>query len=213
MNFGISFNRHPDLEGKHALLGASNYHWLNYDRDRLYARMVSGYSESIGTLTHDLAKQLILKKIRLRKSDHKVLYFHLVSHGIPDYAINMDRLYPNLMNYVNDAIGFGMEPEIILKYSDNCFGTADAICSRDHILRIHDLKTGVSPVHIEQLMIYAALYCLEYKVKPNSFKKIVLNLYQGGDIIGDEIDPAAIQDIMDKIIDFDSYIDHIKKEG
>lgn len=213
MNFENSFNKHPDLEGKHAILGASDYHWLNYERERLHARMISKYSESIGTMLHELAKDLILRKIKLRKTDHKLVYFHLIRNGIPDYAIDMDRLYPNLMNYVNDAIGFGMEPEVVLKYSDNCFGTADTICSRDHILRIHDLKTGVSPVHIEQLMIYAAIYCLEYKVNPQSFKKIALNLYQGGDIIGDEVAPMYIQDIMDKIIDFDMYINQVKRGG
>lgn len=36
------------------------------------------------------------------------------------------------------------------------------------MLRIHDLKTGISPVHMDQLLIYAALFCLEYKIKPGS---------------------------------------------
>ena len=33
------------------------------------------------------------------------------------------------------------------------------------MLRIHDLKTGKSG-HMEQLYVYAALFCLEYDVKP-----------------------------------------------
>ena len=60
--------------------------------------------------------------------------------------------------YVNDAIGFKMVPEQPLFYSENCFGTTDAIAFRNRMLRIHDLKTGVIPAHMEQLEIYAALF-------------------------------------------------------
>ena len=28
-------NKHFDLEGRHARLSASNYHWTNYDQDKL----------------------------------------------------------------------------------------------------------------------------------------------------------------------------------
>ena len=31
------------------------------------------------------------------------------------------------------------------------------------ILRIHDYKSGITPAKMDQLMIYAALFCLEYK--------------------------------------------------
>ena len=31
----MNWRDHSRLTGKHALLGASNYHWLNYDADRL----------------------------------------------------------------------------------------------------------------------------------------------------------------------------------
>ena len=29
----MDFNRHLDLEGQHAFLGASKYHWINYTDD------------------------------------------------------------------------------------------------------------------------------------------------------------------------------------
>lgn len=73
----------------------------------------------------------------------------------------LPRLNKTLNAYVNDAIGYKMIPEQILFYSDNCFGTADAIVFRNGLLRIHDLKTGVIPAHMEQLEVYAALFCLE----------------------------------------------------
>ena len=31
----FSFNRHPNLEGQHAFLSASNYHWINYSEDKV----------------------------------------------------------------------------------------------------------------------------------------------------------------------------------
>ena len=75
------------------------------------------------------------------------------------------------------SIGFKLTPEQVLYYSSNCFGTADAISFKDKFLRIHDLKTGVIPAHVEQLEIYAALFCLEYKVKPQDIG-MELRLYQ-----------------------------------
>ena len=113
--------------------------------------------------------------------------------------------------YVNDAIGFKMIPEQILYYSENCFGTADAIMFRDRFLRIHDLKTGVIPAHMEQLKIYAALFCLEYKVKPSEID-MELRLYQNNEILYDEPTAEDIVPIMDKIITFDKVIRKIKEQ-
>ena len=56
--------------------------------------------------------------------------------------------------------------EQALYYSDNCFGTADAISFKKNFLRIHDLKTGVTPGSMKQLLIYASMFCLEYNFLP-----------------------------------------------
>ena len=114
-------------------------------------------------------------------------------------------------NYVNDAIGFKMKPEQILFYSYNCFGTADAICFRDDFLRIHDLKTGVTPAHIEQLEVYAALFCLEYHIDPAKIE-IELRLYQSNDILVHNPGADEIQPIMQKIIAFDRILEKAKEE-
>ena len=110
--------------------------------------------------------------------------------------------------YVNDAIGYSMTPEQVLYYSPNCFGTADSISFRNNFLRIHDLKTGETPAHIEQLMIYAALFCLEYKVKPGEIK-FELRIYQFDDIMICNPTAEDILPIMDKIISFDKIINDI----
>lgn len=104
-----------------------------------------------------------------------------------------------------------MTPEQILFYSDNCFGTADAIAFRGDLLRIHDLKTGAIPAHMEQLEVYAALFCLEYKVKPADIR-MELRLYQSDDILVANPTVEDIAPIMDKIITFDKIINKIKEQ-
>lgn len=113
--------------------------------------------------------------------------------------------------YVNDAIGYRMVPEQILYYSENCFGTADSISFRENLLRIHDLKTGDTLAHFEQLLIYAALFCLEYKIKPTEIET-ELRIYQYDQITVSKPDPNDILFITDKIIAFDKVISKLKLE-
>ena len=114
----MRFNDHNDLEGQHAFLSPSGYHWINYEDSKLVERY-SNYRASLkGTELHELASGLIKNKIKL--ADHKK-------------AINQ---------FVNDCIGFRMDSEVPLYYSQNCFGTADAISFKDNKLMIFDLKTG-----------------------------------------------------------------------
>ena len=77
-------------------------------------------------------------------------------------------------------------------------------------MRIHDLKTGVSPVSMHQLEIYDALFCLEYHVKPNTIKH-ELRIYQNDDFLVEIPEPDLIQDIIDKIISSDKLINQIKQ--
>ena len=113
--------------------------------------------------------------------------------------------------YVNDAIGYKMTPEQVLYYSPNCFGTTDAISFRNDLLRIHDLKTGEIPAHMEQLEIYAALFCLEYDYKPADIG-MELRIYQSNDIVIFEPQADDIVPIMDQIITADKIISKIKDE-
>ena len=104
-----------------------------------------------------------------------------------------------------------MLPEQILFYSENCFGTADSICFRNDILRIHDLKTGSVPAHMEQLEIYAALFCLEYKIKPGTIE-MELRIYQNNEVLCHNPMADDIAPIIDKIIVFDKIIKHMKEQ-
>lgn len=184
----MNFKKHSSLEGKHAFLGASKYHWINYDDDKLIESYSKFQATLNGTILHDFACQCITLGQKLPKSQK---------------TLNM---------YVNDAIGFKMKPEQVLYYSDNCFGTADAIVFRNNLLRIHDLKTGVTRAHMEQLEIYAALFCLEYNKKPSDID-IELRIYQNNEILVHNPTVEDILPIMDKIITFDKLIDRMKMEG
>jgi len=109
--------------------------------------------------------------------------------------------------YINDAIRHRMTTEQVLYYSENCFGTADAISFRYNTLRIHDLKTGITPGSVHQLEVYAALFCLEYGKDPFEIK-IELRIYQDNEVMVYDADPADIAFIMQKIQEFDRILNH-----
>lgn len=207
----MNFINHTDLKGKHAILAPSQPHWLNYSEDDLYKKFVSTYAQSMGTLLHDLAETLIRNSIKLKKTDKTVVLVHLLKNDIPRAAIDIDRIYNNFMNYVNDAIGFKLTPEQPLVYSEYCFGTADAISFRNNLLRIHDYKSGTLPAKMEQLMVYAALFCLEYKFKPGEIE-MELRIYQNDEIIFHNPTADDIAPIMDTIIHSDKMIREMNGE-
>lgn len=181
------FNKHTNLVGQHAFLGASKYHWINYDNEKLANAYLNFLAVQRGTELHDFAAQCIKLKQKLPKSNK---------------TLNM---------YVNDAIGYLMTPEQVLYYSENCFGTADSICFRNNLLRIHDLKTGVTPAHMEQLMIYAALFCLEYKIKPADIN-FELRIYQNDERLVFNPTVEDVVPIMDRIITADKIIRQLKQQ-
>jgi hypothetical protein len=113
--------------------------------------------------------------------------------------------------YVNDAIGYKMACEQILYYSDNAFGTADTISFRKNILRIHDLKTGITKTSFRQLEVYAAYFCLEYAVNPYDIV-IELRIYQNDEVHIQMGDPEVIDYIMDKTVEFDMRVEQLKNE-
>ena len=183
----MNFNRHSNLVGQHAFLGASKYHWLNYSDEKVAESYYKHLATMRGTELHEFAAQCIK-----------------LGQKLPDL--------PKTLNlYVNDAIGFRMTPEQPLYYSDNCFGTADTISFRNKFLRIHDYKSGEIPAHMEQLKIYAALFCLEYGYKPGEIE-MELRIYQHNDYIACNPTAEDILPIMDRIVTSDKIINKIRCE-
>lgn len=177
----MNFHKHSDLIEQHAFLGASRYHWINYDEEKLKASYRSYMATLKGTELHEFAATCIRLKQRLPNSKK---------------TLNM---------YVNDAIGYRMTPEQPLVYSSNCFGTADAISYRKKFLRIHDFKSGVVPAHMEQLLIYAGLFCLEYKINPKDIQ-IELRIYQNDKIFAERPEENRVVAIMNIIKRSDAVI-------
>ena len=204
----MDFFKHLELRGKHAMLAPSQPYWLEYSDEKLYQKYLSNYAQTMGTLLHELAETLIKNSVKLKKTDRTVVLVHLLENGIPRAAIDMDRIYNNFMNYVNDAIGFRMTAEQPLVYSEYCFGTADAILFKNNLLRIHDYKSGTTPAKMEQLMIYAALFCLEYKFKPGEIE-MELRIYQNDEIVFHKPEADEIAPIMDRIIHCDKTMQNL----
>jgi len=169
------------------------------------------YSQAIGTLLHVYAADCIKLHEKLRKTDIHGVKFDLMRKGIPEYAIDISRVYPTFMNYVNDAIGYGLDPEIVLYYSNECYGTADAINLDGNLLRIHDLKTGITPAKMDQLMVYAGLFYLEYGMKPENVRS-ELRIYQMDEIIVYEPEIEEIREVMRDIVDKDRVLQSMNQE-
>ena len=181
------FAKHLNLEGLHAPFSPSQSSWLRYDDEKALEVYSNKKAAEMGTRLHQWAKDTI------------------------DLQIKQPRSKKTIYAYVNDAIGFKMNTEVVLYYSDRFFGTADAISFRNGVLRIHDLKTGKTPVHMEQLEIYAALFCLEYKIKPSEIE-MELRIYQNDEIIYFNPTAEDILPIMDKIVHLDKLLDRIDSE-
>lgn len=185
----MHFNKRSQVENMgHAFLSPSTSHWLNYDDDKFDRVFLKAMAAQRGTDLHALAHSMIKLGVRL-----------------PDE--------PKTLNmYVNDAIGFRLTPEQQLYYSENCYGTADAIGFRSNKLKVVDLKTGTHTVSETQLKVYAALFCLEYRFKPFDIE-IELRIYQNNAIQIYEAEPVDIAYIMDRIQTLDRRIKAMREEA
>ena len=183
----MNFEKHLNLEGLHAPFSPSQSSWLRYDDEKALEVYANRKASEIGTKLHQWAKDTI------------------------DLGIKQPRSKKTLYAYVNDAIGFKMSTEVILFYSKRFFGTADSISFRNGVLRIHDLKTGKIPAHMEQLEIHAALFCLEYKVKPGDIE-MELRIYQNDEILYHNPTAEDILPIMDKIVHLNKLLEKMDNE-
>lgn len=190
------FNKHSHLTGRHAFLSASNNAWTNYDEEKLERVFSTSQAAKRGSELHDFARMAIYLGERLPAKKR---------------TLNL---------YVNESISFGMTPELTLYYSDNAFGTTDALSFRryrgkydgKYVLRISDLKTGVTHVSPRQLEVYGAFFCLEYKFDPHDIL-IELRIYQNNEVQVFDADPYVIKNLMETIIAFDKRINFMKMEG
>lgn len=186
----MKFYDHRNLSGLHAPFTASQSAWLRYDDEKVKEVYLNKKAAEYGTRLHEWASETI------------------------ELGLKQPKTKKTLCAYVNDAIGFKMSTEVVLYYSDRFFGTADAISFKDGKLRIHDLKTGkVGKIesHMEQVEVYAALFCLEYKVKPGDID-IELRVYKTDEVIVWNPTAEDIVPIMDKIVHLNKLLENIDRE-
>ena len=179
----MNWKDYSHLEGTHAFLSPSKHHWLNYTPEKLVLTYENYKKVSLGTKYHKLAEELITLAVRL-----------------PNTAATFN-------SFVNDAIGFKMRAELVLFHSYNAYGTVDAISFFDGVLRIHDLKTGNSPGNMNQLLIYAGLFILDYVVDPREIKEIYLRIYQNEEVLEHQPSVEDIVDITNRIKAADKIIE------
>lgn len=183
----MNFRRFSYLEGKHAILGASNYHWLSKDEAALIAYYRNMKAKERGTRLHNLARGMIAD------------------------GIEASSAHNTFNDYVNDAIKYRMTPEVVLRYSDNAFGTTDAIMFDKNVLRIHDLKTGITPASMDQLMVYNALFCLQYGFDPKDLDT-ELRIYQNNDVSVYNPSSDEVEEVMEKMVRADRLISDLENQ-
>lgn len=188
----MKFNKHSEVEGKHAILSASKHYWINDDPEKLIERVAKANNAALGTRLHAFADEAIKLGQKLENNSK---------------TINL---------YINDCIGYRMDTEVVLFYSWYAFGTADAIQFRQEadgrfVLRIFDLKTGTSKASFVQLMAYAALFCLEYGIKPMTIE-YDLRIYQNDEVTMWDTDPEEVAHIMDRFVESNKLIADYQKE-
>ena len=91
----MNWKNYSHLEGTHAFLSPSKHYWLNYEPEKLVSSYKNFKKISLGTKYHKLAADLITLAIRL-----------------PNTAATFN-------SFVNDAIGFRMQAEVVLFHSYN----------------------------------------------------------------------------------------------
>lgn len=190
MSSKIKWHNHDDLDGLHARMGASQHSWVNYDDEKWADIIKNERAKEKGTELHMIASLL-------SKYPNDIILAPTTN------TINM---------FVNDMRDYDMRSEQLLYFSNNCFGTADAISFDDNFLRIHDLKTGVGKVSMVQLIIYAALFCLEYGQDPEKMD-VELRIYQNNDVAIYIPDSSEIREIMVKIVHDDKLVTRLLKEA
>ena len=182
----MRFNQHYAVEGTHAVFGASQYHWTNYDVEKMEQVYQNKAASWMGDRYHAWAAEAIRLGLRQQRNQK---------------TINA---------YINDAIGFRMSPEVVLYYSENFFGTADTASFEKNVFRVHDLKTGTHKASFRQLEVYCSFFCLEYKLNPFDIE-MIMRIYQYDEVAEQRADPKVIREIMDKTKLFDDRLNELKE--
>lgn len=171
----------------HAIMSPSQNAWLNYDEAKLYKLFHQKNIKALGSRLHEFVKEAISLKRRLAGND-------------------------SISCFTNDCIKHNMVPEYFIFYSENAFGTADAIyySKTEGVLKIFDLKTGMNKASFKQLELYACYFLLSMDIKP--IIKIILRIYQFNEIFEFQPKQKDLEDLMNRIVWIDNLLNSFKLE-
>jgi len=150
----LELNEHSELIGKHAPFSPSQHYWIDYSPEKLLAYWDNKDAQLVGTKVHQHAADLIN------------MHYDFLEMGLPSPVslIFKARKKDTVSLHVTHSAQHWLGAEVPVKYSDICFGTADAIGF--HIptktLYVNDLKTGKIQGDMRQLEQYAAIFLAEY---------------------------------------------------
>jgi hypothetical protein len=171
--------------------------------------MLGHKKSNVRTLTQEIANYIYTKYTFSGNSGDLSPFAKTLLEHI-DYIPN--EVFETVKYYINDTIGYKMIVEQPLVYSEHIYGTADSIIFKDNLLRIHDLKTGSHEAKMEQLQVYAALFCLEYDLKPSELE-FELRLYQWDGMVIDKPTVEDLLPIIDSIITIEKIAYNVEKEN
>lgn len=81
----MNFNNHSNLEGQHAFLGASKFHWINYSEDKVADAYRNFLATQKGTMLHAFAAQCITLGQKLPKSQKTLNIANVNNNGNTNY--------------------------------------------------------------------------------------------------------------------------------
>lgn len=214
----------------HAPFPPSQPSWVRYTDAQVIEAFKNKYRSDIGTEIHEWAShQIILgsKPSGIREVERGVkthIYEKYMVDTSKTYdprvgSIFLDHLrylpgeaYLSVKMFVCDSIGFRMESEQKLSVSKVIEGTADAVrfYPKDNLLRISDLKTGSRPAKIEQVFIYAALYCYENRLDPLK-TNFEARIYQNGEIYIEQPTGEEIKSLLNTILHINEVVSKFER--
>lgn len=207
----------------HAPFSPSQPMWLRYSDEELINSFKNKHRSELGTEIHEWASGRINLGARVTSAAEalKDVKYHIYLKYAKAIAYKdillknleyvPDEVWPTAKDFINDSIGFRMESEKRIGYSDLFWGTADAIKHDGKNIMVFDLKTGIRPAKTEQLLIYAALFCLMDNINPLG-KKFETRIYQGNDILIEYPEAEEIKEIANAIVHKDQIINKFMGE-
>lgn len=214
----------------HAPFPPSQPAWLRYTDAQIIEAFKNKYRSDIGTEIHEWASHQII--LSSKPSGIREVERGVKTHIYEKYMVETSKCYdPEVGStflehlrylpgdaflsaklFICDSIGFRMESEQKLSVSKIIEGTADAVryYPKENLLRVSDLKTGSRPAKIEQVFVYAALYCYENRLDPLK-TNFETRIYQNGEVYIEHPSGDVISNALNISLHLDEVVEKFRR--